>query len=98
MVRNVMKKGLLPDTLSGENPIGKEARGAVCRNRLGISRGAVVRACCRRGIAAEGRIPADRDGLAQLVLRLGAEVKGCVEMMSGAVWVRDELCACGWQV
>jgi transposase len=50
------------------------------------------------GIAAEGRMPADRDGLAQLVLRLGAEVKGCVEMMSGAVWVRDELCACGWQV
>ena len=49
-------------------------------------------------IAGEGRIPADRDGLAQLVLRLGAEVKACLEMMSGAVWVRDELCACGWQV
>jgi transposase len=31
-------------------------------------------------------------------VRLGAEVKACVEMMSGAVWVRDELCACGWQV
>jgi transposase len=50
------------------------------------------------GIAAEGRITADRDGLARLVLELGAEVKACVEMMSGAVWVRDELCACGWQV
>jgi transposase len=31
-------------------------------------------------------------------LRLGAEVKACLEMMSGAVWVREELCACGWQV
>jgi transposase len=49
-------------------------------------------------IVGEGRIPADRDGLAQLVLRLGAEVKACLEMMSGAVWVRDELCACGWEV
>jgi len=50
------------------------------------------------GIAGAGRIPADRDGLAHLVLRLGAEVKACVEMMSGAAWVCEELCACGWQV
>jgi transposase len=25
-------------------------------------------------------------------------VKACLEMMSGAAWVRDELVACGWQV
>jgi transposase len=49
-------------------------------------------------IAGEGRIATDRDGLARLVLELGTEVKACLEMMSGAVWVRDELVACGWQV
>jgi transposase len=49
-------------------------------------------------IAGEGRIAADRDGLARLVLELGDEMKACLEMMSGALWVRDELVACGWQV
>jgi transposase len=49
-------------------------------------------------IAGEGRITADRDGLARLVFELGDEVKACLEMMSGALWVRDELAACGWQV
>ena len=49
-------------------------------------------------IAGEGQIPADRDGLARLVLELGAEVKACLEMMSGALWVRDQLVDCGWQV
>jgi transposase len=49
-------------------------------------------------IAGEGRIAADRDGLARLVLELGDEVKACLEMMSGALWVRDELVGCGWQV
>ena len=49
-------------------------------------------------IVGEGRIAADRDGLARLVLELGNEVKACVEMMSGALWVRDELVGCGWQV
>jgi transposase len=49
-------------------------------------------------IAGEGRFAADRDGLARLVLELGAEVKACLEMMSGALWVRDELVTCGWQV
>jgi transposase len=49
-------------------------------------------------VAGEGRISADRDGLARLVLELGDEVKACLEMMSGALWVRDELVACGWQV
>jgi transposase len=49
-------------------------------------------------IAGEGRIAADRDGLGRLVLELGDEVKACLEMMSGALWVRDQLVACGWQV
>jgi transposase len=49
-------------------------------------------------VAGEGRVPADRDGLARLVLELGDEVKACLEMMSGALWVRDELAACGWQL
>ena len=53
----------------------------------------------RRGaIAGEGMIPAEEGGLARLVLELGTEVKACVEMMSGAVWVRDRLEAAGWQV
>src|SRR5919199_4836913 len=51
-----------------------------------------------RGGVAEGGIPADEDGLARLVHRLGPDVRGCVEMMSGAVWVRDRLAACGWQI
>ncbi len=49
-------------------------------------------------ITAEGLIPANEDGLARLVLELGTEVKGCVEMMSGAVWVRDQLELAGWQM
>src|SRR6266540_5004560 len=49
-------------------------------------------------LAGEGRIAADRDGLARLVLELGDEVRACLEMMSGALWVRDELVGCGWQV
>src|SRR6266545_7484333 len=49
-------------------------------------------------ISAEGFTPADEDGLAKLVLRLGSEVKACLEMMSGAVWVRDRLRLAGWQV
>jgi hypothetical protein len=38
---------------------------------------------------AEELIPANEDGLARLVLEQGTEVKAAVEMMSGAVWVRD---------
>src|SRR5262245_62355290 len=49
-------------------------------------------------VAGEGRIAADRDGLARLVLELGDEVKACLEMMSGALRVRDQLVACGWRV
>jgi transposase len=46
----------------------------------------------------EGLIPADEDGLARLVLSVGTETKACVEMMSGAIWVRDQLAAAGWEV
>jgi transposase len=50
------------------------------------------------GIVGEGAVPADEDGLARLVLELGVDVKACVEMMSGVIWVRDTLTAAGWQV
>ena len=49
-------------------------------------------------IAAEGLIPANEDGLARLVLEQGTDVRAAVEMMSGAVWVRDRLEASGWKV
>jgi hypothetical protein len=49
-------------------------------------------------IRSEGLISADDDGLAKLVLRLGSEAKAAVEMMSGAVWVRDRLESAGWEV
>ena len=44
------------------------------------------------------RWPADADGLARLVLERGTDVRAVVEMMSGAIWVRDQLAAAGWQV
>src|SRR4051794_26364472 len=50
------------------------------------------------GVVAEGAVSADEDGLARLVLRVGAEVKAVVEMMSGAIWVRDRLAGAGWQM
>ena len=49
-------------------------------------------------IGGEGTIPADESGLARLVLELGTEASGCVEMMSGAVWVRDQLQGAGWEM
>jgi transposase len=49
-------------------------------------------------ITGEGFIAADEDGLTKLVLACGTEVKACVEMMSGSVWVRDQLAAVGWRV
>jgi Transposase len=49
-------------------------------------------------LAGEGRVAADRDGLARLVLELGDEVTARLEMTSGAAWERDELVACGRQV
>src|SRR3954453_11815455 len=59
-------------------------------------------ACCALSasgeIVEERMVTADEDGLARLVLKLGTDVRACVEMMSGAVWVRDQLAAAGWQV
>jgi transposase len=43
-------------------------------------------------------IAADEDGLLRLVSRLGPDVYGCIEMMSGAAWVRDRLAECGWTI
>jgi tRNA U34 5-methylaminomethyl-2-thiouridine-forming methyltransferase MnmC len=43
-------------------------------------------------------MPADAQGLLRLVARLGPDVKACLEMMSGAVWLRDRLERAGWQV
>ena len=47
-------------------------------------------------IESEGLISADEDGLARLALEARAEVNACVEMMSGAIWVKDQLELCGW--
>jgi len=49
-------------------------------------------------ITGEGTLPADENGLARLVTQLGTEAKAAVEMMSGAVWVRDRLAEAGWEV
>ena len=49
-------------------------------------------------VVGEGAVPADEDGLARLVVMLGPEVRAVVEMMSGAIWVRDTLAAAGWEV
>jgi transposase len=43
-------------------------------------------------------VPADADGLARLVIERGVEVRAVVEMMSGAIWVRDQLAAAGRRV
>jgi transposase len=49
-------------------------------------------------IVGEGAVPADADGLARLVIGRGSDVRAVVEMMSGAIWVRDQLTAAGWRV
>jgi transposase len=49
-------------------------------------------------IAEEGFVPADEDGLTRLVFELGSDVRACLEMMSGAAWVRERLTAAGWEV
>src|SRR3954462_14042518 len=49
-------------------------------------------------VVGEGAVPADADGLARLVIERGTEVRAVVEMMSGAIWVRDQLAAAGWRV
>lgn len=46
----------------------------------------------------EAWTPADEDGLASLVAHNGPDVLACIEMMSGAAWVRDQLQAAGWTV
>ena len=77
------------------------------REALGCSiSGSTGRIDVRRGarseggaITGEGVVPADEDGLEQArARRMACEVKACVEMMSGAVWVRDRLAAAGWEV
>ena len=50
------------------------------------------------GVIDEGWTLADEDGLAMLVGHLGPEAVACLEMMSGAAWVRDQLTAAGWTV
>ena len=69
---------------------------------LGIDWGTRKAAWCaldeRGRIAGEGFISADEEGLARLVVRLGPDVYGCLEMMSGAAWVRERLQAAGWRI
>lgn len=68
---------------------------------LGIDWGTRRAAWCAlspSGELEEGAIPADETGLMRLVARLGPDVEGCIEMMSGAVWVRDRLTGCGWRI
>jgi transposase len=49
-------------------------------------------------IVGEGAVSSDEDGLARLVIERGTEVRAVVEMMSGAIWVRDTLVTAGWEV
>jgi transposase len=70
---------------------------------LGIDWGTRRASWCaldEHGALREGAIAADQDGLARLAFTLGGdeEVRGCIEMMSGAVWVRDQLALVGWDI
>jgi transposase len=68
---------------------------------LGIDWGTRRASWCaldEHGALQEGAIPADENGLSRLVLTLGEEVCGCIEMMSGAVWVREQLALAGWDI
>src|SRR5438094_2646542 len=49
-------------------------------------------------IVGEGVVSADLDGVLRLVAAVGREVRGAIEMMSGAAWVAETLQAAGWQV
>ena len=49
-------------------------------------------------IKGEGLIPAVEDGLTRLAIEWGPEARGCVEMMSGAIWVKDQLELAGSEV
>jgi transposase len=47
----------------------------------------------------QGMVSADQDGLSRLALSVGdQEVRACIEMMSGAVWARDQLAVLGWEI
>ena len=46
----------------------------------------------------EGAVPAEEDGLLQLVAARGLEVTAAVEMMSGAAWIAETLRGVGWTV
>ena len=68
---------------------------------LGIDWGTRRAAWCALsagGELTEGAISADEDGLMRLAAQLGPDVRGCIEMMSGAPWVRDRLTECGWAI
>ena len=67
---------------------------------VGIDWGTRRAAWCafdEHGEMLEGTVSADADGLARVVRTVGPDAYGCVEMMSGAVWVREQLQACGWR-
>jgi transposase len=69
---------------------------------LGIDWGTRRVAWCaldEHGSVREGMVSADEGGLGRLALVFaGEEVRGCIEMMSGAVWVRDRLSTIGWEI
>jgi hypothetical protein len=83
-----MKEGL-PNALdNGRLETQSETQGGLMTEYVGIDWAYRRAAWCAMSaageIVAEGFTPADEDGLAKLVLRVGTEVKAYVEMMSGA--------------
>src|SRR3712207_1198738 len=95
---NVMKKGLPPAQTSALVTNRKEAPMQYVGLDWGYRRGRWGAKGRDGEVLAEYWTPADEDGLARLVGRLGVDVTACVEMMSGAAWVRDRLQAGGWTV
>jgi hypothetical protein len=87
---NVMRRASRKQT---EVVWNSPAKGGLGVRYLGIDWGYRRAAFCALSeggaISGEGFIPADEDGLTKLVLACGTEVKACVEMMCGSVWVRD---------
>src|SRR3954452_9872926 len=77
-------------------------RGGPVVEYLGIDWSYRRAACCSLSdagaIVGEGAVPADADCLGRLVVERGTDVRAVVEMMSGAIWVRDQLAAAGWRV
>ena len=72
--------------------------GGVCRDRWSYRRAAWCALSSSGAVVGEGAVPADEDGLVRLLIERGTEVRGVVEMMSGAIWVRDQLACAGWRV